>query len=74
MKRTGNTDESRHRGSVIRLRPEYEERYVILHKHVFPGVLKRIRKSHVRNYSMFLLDGVLFSHLEFVGRDYEADM
>jgi L-rhamnose mutarotase len=73
MKATA-THEYRHRASVIRLRPEYEERYIILHKHVFPGVLKRIRKSNVRNYSIFLLDGVLFSHLEYIGRAYEADM
>jgi L-rhamnose mutarotase len=37
-------------------------------------VLKRIRKSHIRNYSIFLLEGVLFSHLEYAGRNYEGDM
>ncbi len=61
-------------GSLIRLRPEYEERYIILHKHTFPGVLDRIRKSNIRNYSIFLKDGMLFSYFEYVGDDREGDM
>lgn len=61
-------------GSLIRLRPEYEERYIILHRHTFPGVLERIHKSNIRNYSIFLRDGMLFSYLEYIGSDYKADM
>jgi L-rhamnose mutarotase len=56
------------------LRPEFEERYVILHKHTFPGVLKRISDSNIRNYSIFLRDGMLFSYYEYIGQDYELDM
>ena len=63
-----------HVGSLIRLRAEYEERYIILHRHVFPEVAERIRKSNIRNYSIFLRDGLLFSHLEYVGSDLSADM
>jgi L-rhamnose mutarotase len=61
-------------GSLIRVKPEYEERYIILHRHTFPGVLDRIKKSNIRNYSIFLLDGMLFSYYEYVGNDYDADM
>jgi L-rhamnose mutarotase len=61
-------------GSLIKLKPEYEERYIILHRHTFPGVLERIHKSAIRNYSIFLRDGILFSYLEYVGDDYEGDM
>ena len=61
-------------GSIIRLRPEYEERYIILHKHTFPGVLSRIRQSNIRNYSIFLLDGILFSYFEYSGNDFDSDM
>jgi L-rhamnose mutarotase len=61
-------------GSLIKLKPEYEERYIILHKHTFPGVLERIRKSNIRNYSIFLNDGILFSYMEYVGDDYDGDM
>ena len=60
--------------SLIRVRPEFEERYLILHKHVFPGVLESIHRSNIRNYSIFLRDGILFSYFEYVGHDYEADM
>ena len=61
-------------GSLIKVRPEFEERYIILHKHTFPGVLESIRKSNIRNYSIFLLDGMLFSNYEYVGSNYDADM
>lgn len=61
-------------GSLIKVRPEFEERYIILHKHTFPGVLESIRRSNIRNYSIFLRDGVLFSHNEYVGSNYDADM
>lgn len=61
-------------GSLIKVKPEYEERYKILHKHTFPGVLDRIRKSNIRNYSIFLLNGILFSYYEYVGKDYISDM
>ncbi len=61
-------------GSLIRVNPEYEERYIILHRHTFPGVLERIRKSNIRNYSIFLLDGILFSYYEYVGNEYDSDM
>ena len=61
-------------GSLIGLRPEFEERYVILHKHTFPGVLKRIHDSCIRNYSIYLREGLLFSYYEYIGQDYEMDM
>ncbi len=61
-------------GALIKVRPEFEERYIILHKHTFPGVLESIKRSNIRNYSIFLLDGVLFSHYEYVGTNFDADM
>ncbi len=61
-------------GGLIRLLPEYEERYIILHQHTFPGVLRRIRASRIRNYSIFLKDGILFAHFEYRGRNFAADM
>jgi L-rhamnose mutarotase len=64
----------KHVGSLIKVKPEYEERYIILHKHTFPGVLSQIRKSNIRNYSIFLLDGILFSYYEYVGKDFDGDM
>jgi len=60
-------------GSLIRLKPEFEERYIILHKYTFPGVLKRIHDSNIRNYSIFLREGALFSFFEYVGDDFQRD-
>lgn len=69
-----NNHKAQRIGSLIRLLPEYEERYIILHKHTFTGVLDSIRRAHIRNYSIFLKEGLLFSHLEYAGEDYAGDM
>ncbi|MDX6346510.1 MAG: L-rhamnose mutarotase [Streptomyces sp.] len=60
--------------SVIRLRPEKEAEYRALHADAWPGVLAKLRAVHIRNYSIYLRDGVLFSYLEYDGDDYDADM
>ncbi|MGE5410030.1 MAG: L-rhamnose mutarotase, partial [Clostridiales bacterium] len=72
--KTGEEKVMKRVGSLIKVRPEYEERYIILHRNTFPGVLDRIRKSNIRNYSIFLLNGILFSYYEYVGQDFDADM
>ena len=74
-------------GSIVGLRPEWVERYTVLHEHVFPGVLDRLARSNIGNYSIFLglaRDDAavgpagpaltLFSHLEYAGSDHAADM
>ncbi len=61
-------------GSVIKLRPEKEQEYRRLHAEPWPGVLAAIRACNIRNYSIFLKDGFLFSYLEYVGDDFGADM
>jgi L-rhamnose mutarotase len=60
--------------SVIRLRPEKAAEYRALHADAWPGVLDALRAAHVRNYSIFLRDGLLFSYLEYDGENYAADM
>jgi L-rhamnose mutarotase len=60
--------------SVIRLCPEQEQAYRELHAAVWPEVLAALTRAHVRNYSIFLRDGLLFSYLEYTGDDYAADM
>jgi L-rhamnose mutarotase len=65
-------------GNVIGLRPEKKDYYVKLHAETWPGVLAQIRRSNIRNYSIYLaeLEGklYLFSYFEYVGDDFEADM
>jgi L-rhamnose mutarotase len=60
--------------SVIRLRPDHEAEYRKLHADAWPEVLDALRAAHVRNYSIFLRDGLLFSYLDYTGDDYAADM
>lgn len=61
-------------GSVIRLRPEKEAEYRELHAAVWPAVLDQIQRSGIRNYTIFLRDGLLFSYFEYVGEDFDADL
>ncbi len=61
-------------GMVIGLKPEKLDEYKRLHAAVWPGVLKTIAECNIRNYSIFLLDTMLFSYFEYVGTDFAADM
>jgi len=66
---------SRHRfGSVIGLRPEHEQAYREMHTVVWPAVLAQISRCNIRNYSIFLHNGLLFSYFEYVGDDFDGDM
>ena len=61
-------------GQVIQLRPEHKAEYVRYHAAVWPGVLKTIAECGIRNYSIFLRNGVLFAYFEYHGSDFSADM
>jgi L-rhamnose mutarotase len=63
---------------VTGLRPEKAEYYHHLHANPWPGVLKEIKSSHIKNYSIHEceIDGkaYLFSYLEYTGTNFDADM
>jgi len=61
-------------GMLIRVKPSKLARYKAYHRKVWPGVLKTIHKCNIRNYSIYLKDGLLFACFEYVGRNYKADM
>jgi len=61
-------------GMVLKLRPEAEESYKAYHAAVWPDILSMIRQSNIRNYSIYLKDGFLFSYFEYTGSDFAADM
>ena len=61
-------------GMVIGLKPEAEQKYKEHHAAVWPGVLDMIRQCNIRNYSIFLKDGMLYSYFEYHGADFAADM
>jgi L-rhamnose mutarotase len=63
-------------GSVIGIKPEKLAEYKALHAAVWPAVLQQIRSSHIRNYTIYLREpeNLLFSHFEYHGTDFAADM
>ena len=61
-------------GQILKLRPKHQADYVRHHAQVWPGVLAQIRRSNIRNYSIYLREGMLFAYFEYVGSDFEADM
>ena len=61
-------------GMLIALNPEKIEEYKRLHVAVWPEVLNVLQQNHVKNYSIFLKDNLLFGYLEYHGNNYEKDM
>ena len=61
-------------GSLIGLKEEATGQYILLHRNVFPEVLEQIAKSSIANYSIYLLNGMLFGFFEYIGEAYEEDM
>ena len=62
-------------GSVIGIRPEKIATYKELHAAAWPGVLDRLSKSNIRNFSIYLKqpENLLFSYFEYHGTDFAAD-
>jgi len=66
-------------GWLLGLKEESVEEYKRVHKAVWPGVLERIKKCNIQNYSIYchkMPDGkhYLFAYFEYTGEDFEADM
>ena len=59
---------------VLEVRPGYEEEYKTRHDEIWPEMLDALKKAGIRNYSIFLRDGILFAYFEYVGNDFAADM
>ena len=51
-------------GRVTKLRAECEQAYIELHRALWPEVEVAIRSFGIRNYSIYLHDGTLFSYYE----------
>lgn len=63
-------------GMVIGIAPERVAEYKRLHAAAWPGVLRRIAASGIRNYTIYLREpeNLLFATWEYHGTDLEADM
>ena len=61
-------------GWVAQIKSDRYDEYKRLHAEVWPDVLKKITECNIRNYSIYHKDGFLFTHLEYIGEDFAADM
>ncbi|PKS12063.1 hypothetical protein jhhlp_001359 [Lomentospora prolificans] len=61
---------------IVRLKPEFVEKYKEVHARVWPEVLKQIKDCRIEDYSIFHDEGsgILFATFKYVGYDYEGDM
>ena len=61
-------------GQRINVRPDQIDAYQRLHAAPWPGVLEQIRRSNIRNYTIFRDGTDLFAYFEYTGDDFESDM
>ena len=63
-------------GLVIGLKPTTVAEYKRIHADVWPEVLKAIKDSNIRNYTIFLREpeNILFAYWEYHGADFAADL
>ena len=60
-------------GMVIKLKPGSADAYKKYHAAVWPEILSKISECNIKNYSIYLKDGVLFSYFEYHGSDLKDD-
>ena len=60
-------------GMVIGVRVEKLEEYKRLHAAVWPEIIRLLSEAHVKNYTIFQRDDLLFGYLEYHGSDIAAD-
>ena len=67
----------RRMGAVFALNAENEQLYRDLHANVWPEIVEQLRKSNIRNFSIFITElagqKYVVSYYEYVGTDFEAD-
>ncbi len=61
-------------GQIIKVKPEYLEKYKALHANPWPQINEKIKECKIQNYSIYYRDGFLFSYFEYVGDNFEEDM
>ena len=61
-------------GSVIGVNMSKLDEYKRLHADVWPKVIDMIKQCNIRNYSIYYMNGMLYSYYEYTGDDYEKDM
>lgn len=61
-------------GWVIKVKPEKLDYYKELHANPWPEVNGMLKECNIQNYSIYYRDGLLFSYLEYTGKDFDADI
>ncbi|KAI0886100.1 rhamnose mutarotase [Annulohypoxylon maeteangense] len=61
---------------VVKLKPEFVDKYKEVHAAVWPDVLRQIKDCNIQDYSIYhdLSTGILFATFKYVGHDYVGDM
>ncbi|KAI0848232.1 rhamnose mutarotase [Daldinia vernicosa] len=61
---------------IVKLKPEFIEKYKEVHAAVWPEVLEQIKACNIEDYSIFHDPGtgILFASFKYVGNDYAGDM
>ncbi|KAI1258910.1 hypothetical protein F5Y18DRAFT_323158 [Xylariaceae sp. FL1019] len=61
---------------IVKLKPEFYDKYKEVHDAVWPEVLQQIGVCNIRDYSIFhdKGTGILFASFKYVGYDYAGDM
>jgi L-rhamnose mutarotase len=60
-------------GMAARLVPDKREEYLRLHREVWPQVEAMNAAAGIRNFTIFVIDDVIFGYYEYIGDDFEAD-
>jgi len=61
---------------IVKLKPEYVDKYKECHAKVWPEVLKQIKDSNIEDYSIFHdpETNILFASFKYVGYNWAGDM
>jgi L-rhamnose mutarotase len=60
-------------GMALKIRPGMREKYVEIHKEVWPEVCEAISGANIKNNSAFVTDEHLFMYLEYCGDNFVED-
>lgn len=60
--------------AVINVKPEAIPEYERVHADAWPAILATLTRCNVRNFSIYRYNHLLISYMEYIGKDYEADM
>lgn len=61
-------------GTVTKVKPDRLAAYIELHDRIPPEVVEAAARYGLRNFTIFHMEGYLFSYFEYDGEDFAADM